>query len=55
MIENFVNLQNGDHFKQTPNRQRIFIELYDQAIFMRNYRFKDPTSDGREFFVDILM
>ena len=55
MIENFVNLQSGDHFKQTPNRERIFIELYDQTILMRNYRFKNLTSDGREFFVDILM
>ncbi|XP_019096679.1 PREDICTED: uncharacterized protein LOC104767164 isoform X2 [Camelina sativa] len=39
-------------FKWTYNRERIFIDLYDQAIAMDGYRFKDPTPLGREFLVE---
>ena len=34
------------------NRERVFIELYDQLIFMTNYRFKDPVSISRKFSGD---
>ena len=51
MIQNCVNLQREDNFKWNPNRERVFIELYDRAISMSDYRFKDPTPAGKEFFV----
>ncbi|KAH0899231.1 hypothetical protein HID58_048799, partial [Brassica napus] len=41
-----------DNFKWTLNRERVFIELYDQLIFMTNYRFKDPTATSRKFHGD---
>ncbi|KAH0868054.1 hypothetical protein HID58_075076, partial [Brassica napus] len=31
------------------NKERVFIELYDQIIFMTNYCFKYLTPTGREF------
>ncbi|WZZ75693.1 hypothetical protein YC2023_087063 [Brassica napus] len=40
-----------DNFKWNPNRERVFIELYDRAISMSDYRFKDPTPAGKEFVV----
>ncbi|CAF2088365.1 unnamed protein product [Brassica napus] len=40
-----------DNFKWNPNRERVFIELYDRAISMSDYRFKDPTSAGKEFVI----
>ncbi|KAH0878311.1 hypothetical protein HID58_065705, partial [Brassica napus] len=33
------------------NRERVFIELYDRAIVVGDYRFKDPTPAGREFLI----
>ena len=52
MIEFFINLQRGDSFRWIPNRERILIELYDRAIAMSDYCFKDPTPAAREFLVD---
>ena len=34
------------------NREREFIELYDQLIFMTNYRFKDSTPISKKFCGD---
>ncbi|CAN6904011.1 unnamed protein product [Brassica oleracea var. botrytis] len=39
-------------FRWNPNRESVFIELYDRAIAMGDYRFKDSTPAGREFLVD---
>ena len=39
MIE-IVNLSREENFKWIFNRERVFIELYNQQIFMTNYRFK---------------
>ncbi|KAF8052755.1 LOW QUALITY PROTEIN: hypothetical protein N665_1512s0004 [Sinapis alba] len=47
-----TSARRADNFKWTPNRERIFIELYDRAIAMGDYRFKNPTPAGREFLVD---
>lgn len=33
-------------------RERIFLELYDQALAMNYYRLKDPSALGKEFIVD---
>ncbi|KAG2306780.1 hypothetical protein Bca52824_026528 [Brassica carinata] len=41
-----------DNFKWNANRERVFIELYDRAITMSDYRFKDPIPAGKELIVD---
>ncbi|KAH0866161.1 hypothetical protein HID58_083372, partial [Brassica napus] len=46
-----MSARREDNFKWNPNRERVFIELYDRAISMSDYRFKDPTSAGKEFVV----
>uniref|UniRef100_M4FJ33 Myb/SANT-like domain-containing protein n=1 Tax=Brassica campestris TaxID=3711 RepID=M4FJ33_BRACM len=46
-----TSVRREDNFKWNPNRERVFIELYDRAISMSDYRFKDPTSAGKEFVV----
>ncbi|KAH0889465.1 hypothetical protein HID58_051894 [Brassica napus] len=38
-----------DNFKWILNRERVYIELYDQLIFITNYRFKDHTPTSRKF------
>ncbi|KAH0906264.1 hypothetical protein HID58_038091, partial [Brassica napus] len=45
----YININKEDNFKQNLNRERVFIELYDQIIFLTNYRFKYLTPTGREF------
>ncbi|KAJ4888903.1 hypothetical protein Rs2_28651 [Raphanus sativus] len=47
-----TSARNVNNFKWNANRERVFIELYDRAIAMSDYRFKDPTPAGREFLVD---
>ncbi|CAN6885039.1 unnamed protein product, partial [Brassica oleracea] len=42
----------GDNIRWTPNKERVFIELYDRAIAMSDYRFKGPTPAARKFLVD---
>ncbi|CAF1932185.1 unnamed protein product [Brassica oleracea var. botrytis] len=49
---NLLSARRGDNFRWTPNRERVFIELYDRAIAMSDYRFKDPTPAARKFIVD---
>ncbi|CAH8266475.1 unnamed protein product [Arabidopsis lyrata] len=47
-----TSTRSGDNFKWNPIREIIFLELYDKAIAMNNYRLKDPTPLGKEFLVD---
>ncbi|KAJ4907955.1 Uncharacterized protein Rs2_11613 [Raphanus sativus] len=47
-----TSARNVNNFKWNANRERVFIELYDRAIAMSDYRFKDPTPAGKEFLVD---
>ncbi|CAF2056865.1 unnamed protein product [Brassica oleracea var. botrytis] len=47
-----TSARRGDSFRWIPNRERILIELYDRAIAMSDYCFKDPTPAAREFLVD---
>ncbi|KAH0909696.1 hypothetical protein HID58_033017, partial [Brassica napus] len=47
------NIFKGRRYKSSYiniNKERVFIELYDQIIFMTNYRFKYLTPTGKEFF-----
>ncbi|KAJ4876077.1 hypothetical protein Rs2_41095 [Raphanus sativus] len=47
-----TSARNVNNFKWNANRERVFIELYDRAIAMSDYRFIDPTPAGKEFLVD---
>ncbi|KAG2311151.1 hypothetical protein Bca52824_022708 [Brassica carinata] len=51
-VQNETSLRNSFRFKWTYEQETTLTELYDQAISMSNYTFKDPTVLGREFVVE---
>ncbi|CAN6922737.1 unnamed protein product, partial [Brassica oleracea] len=47
-----TSTRSEEYLKWDHRRERIFLELYDQALAMNYYRLKDPSPLGKKFIVD---